>query len=233
MSTLRLVLTTMGIPLVAACAADDGGESPAVGTTTVVSVGAVADSSSTWVTRYVVGPAGNQVRYRVREQLAGFDLPNDAVGKSGAISGAIAFDADGGLLPAESRFVVDAATFVSDRDRRDRYVTGRLLTATEFPQVVLVPTEVRGVTLPLADGQARSFEVAGDLTVRNVTRPTVWRVTATPQGTGVSGTASTRFVFEDCSMEKPRVRSVLSVADTIALEYDFSLVREDNKANEN
>jgi hypothetical protein len=26
-------------------------------------------------------------------------------------------------------------------------------------------------------------------------------------------------------MEKPRVRSVLSVADTIALEYDFNLVR--------
>jgi hypothetical protein len=33
-------------------------------------------------------------------------------------------------------------------------------------------------------------------------------------------------VFDDFSMEKPRVRSVLSVADTIALEYDFSLVRE-------
>jgi hypothetical protein len=33
-------------------------------------------------------------------------------------------------------------------------------------------------------------------------------------------------VFGDFQMEKPRVRSVLSVADTIALEYDFNLVRE-------
>jgi hypothetical protein len=42
----------------------------------------------------------------------------------------------------------------------------------------------------------------------------------------VTGTASTRFVFEDFAMAKPRVRSVLSVADTIALEYEFNLVRE-------
>jgi hypothetical protein len=40
----------------------------------------------------------------------------------------------------------------------------------------------------------------------------------------VSGTAVTSFTFEDFQMEKPRVRSVLSVADTITLEYDFNLL---------
>ena len=225
MRSLLFVLGTASITT-AGCAPDDGARSATPGTTTVASAGAIADSSSTWATRYVVAPAGNEVRYRVREQLVGFDLPNDAVGKSAKVAGAIAFDADGRLLPTESRFVVDASTFVSDRDRRDRYVSGRLLTTTEFPEVVFRPTEVRGVTLPLATSGPRSFELIGDLTVRSVTRPTVWRVTAQPTNAGVSGTASTRFVFEDFSMEKPRVRSVLSVADTIALEYDFSLVRE-------
>jgi hypothetical protein len=38
-------------------------------------------------------------------------------------------------------------------------------------------------------------------------------------------------VFDDFQMEKPSVRSVLSVADTIALEYDFTLVREPNQTN--
>ena len=35
----------------------------------------------------VVAPEGNEVRYRVREQLAGFDLPNDAVGATGHVTG--------------------------------------------------------------------------------------------------------------------------------------------------
>jgi hypothetical protein len=29
---------------------------------------------------YVVAPQGNEARYRVREQLVGLDLPNDAIG---------------------------------------------------------------------------------------------------------------------------------------------------------
>jgi polyisoprenoid-binding protein YceI len=226
MRSLLFGLATASIATATGCSPADGVGSATLETTTVVSAGALADPSSAWATRYVVAPAGNEVRYRVREQLVGFDLPNDAVGKSGQVAGAIAFDADGRLLPAESRFVVDAATFVSDRERRDRYVSGRLLGTTEFPEVVFTPTDVRGVTLPLATGARRSFELVGDLTVRSVTRPTVWRVTAQPTAAGVSGSASTRFVFDDFSMEKPRVRSVLSVADTIALEYDFSLVRE-------
>jgi polyisoprenoid-binding protein YceI len=227
MKKLHLIVAAgIGLALAVSCAPPDDAQSATVSTTTSSSAGAIADASTAWATRYVVAPAGNEVRYRVREQLAGFDLPNDAVGKSSKVSGAIAFDADGRLLPAESRFVVDAATFVSDRDRRDRYVGSRLLNAQQFPEIVLVPTELRGLNLPLASTGSTSFEVVGNLTVRGVTRPTVWRVTAQLEDGRVSGAASTRFVFDDFQMEKPRVRSVLSVADTIALEYDFNLVHE-------
>jgi polyisoprenoid-binding protein YceI len=162
----------------------------------------------------------------VREQLVGFDLPNDAVGKSAAVTGAIAIDDAGKIIRDASRFEIDAATFVSDRDRRDNYVRGRLLEAAQFPRVIFVPTEARGVSLPPATTGSSTFDMVGDLTVRGVTRPTTWRVTATVAGQTVSGTAATRFAFTDFQMDKPRVRSVLSVADTIALEYDFRLVRD-------
>jgi polyisoprenoid-binding protein YceI len=227
MSTLRFIVgVATSIALATSCAPSGDARSASAGTTTFSSAGTITDSASTWTTRYAIAPTGNEVRYRVREQLAGFDLPNDAVGKSSTITGAIAFDADGRLLPAESRFTVDAFTFVSDRDRRDRYVSSRSLNAQQFPEIVLVPTALRGVSLPLSSTGSSSFELVGDLTVRGVTRPTVWRVTAQLADGRVSGTGSTRFVFDDFQMEKPRVRSVLSVADTIALEYDFTLVRE-------
>jgi hypothetical protein len=220
-----------GLALVASCTPRDDAHSATVATTSGGAV-TVSEGPQTWATRYVVAPAGNEVRYRVREQLAGFDLPNDAVGKSNAVSGAIAFDADGRLLPAESRFMVDAATFVSDKDRRDNYIRGRLLQVEQFAQIALVPTELRGVRLPLGSTGSSNFDLLADLTVRGVTRPTVWRVSARLDEGRVSGTASTRFVFEDFQMEKPRVRSVISVADTIALEYDFTLVREEPQSTQ-
>ena len=159
----------------------------------------------------------------------GLDLPNDAVGRSSAVSGSIAFDADGRVLPAESKVEVDAATFASDRDRRDRYVQGRTLGAEQFPTIQLVPTEVRGLSLPLPTSGSRTFSLAGNLTVREATRPTVWRVTARFGEQGVTGTASTSFTFAEFGLQPPRVPVVLSVADTIRLEYDFNLVRADEE----
>jgi polyisoprenoid-binding protein YceI len=176
--------------------------------------------------RFVLAPTGNAVRYRVRERLVGQDLPNDAIGETKNITGAIAIDSSGKVIRESSKFVVDAGTFVSDKDRRDGYVRGRLLDATQYPSIVLVPTEVRGVSLPLPTSGARSIEMVGDLTVRGVTRPTTWQGTAQFQDGRLTGSAATAFTFNDIRMEQPRVRVLLSVADTIRLEIDFNLVRQ-------
>jgi polyisoprenoid-binding protein YceI len=172
----------------------------------------------------VVAPDGNEVRYRVREQLAGFDLPNDAVGATSEVSGGIAFDSKGKVVPASSKFVVNVGTLKSDKDRRDGYIRGRLLETTRFPTVELVPTALRGLTLPVPTSGSKTFQVVGDLTVRGVTKPTTWQVDATFNGGRVNGTAATSFVFSDFGLTQPRVPVVLSVADTIKLEYTFSLV---------
>lgn len=176
--------------------------------------------------RLVLAPTGNAARYRVRERLAGQDLPNDAVGETKALTGAISFDSNGRVIASSSKFVVDAGTFVSDRDRRDGYVRRRSLDAAQYPSIVLVPTAVSGIALPLPTSGARPFEMTGDLTVRGVTRPTIWKGSAQFQDGRVTGSAATAFTFDDIKMEQPRVPVVLSVADTIRLEIDFNLVRQ-------
>lgn len=176
--------------------------------------------------RFVLAPTGNAVRYRVRERLVGRELPNDAVGETKNISGAIAIDSSGKVIREASKFVVDAGTFVSDNNRRDGYVRARLLETEQHPEIVLVPTDVRGVSLPLPTSGNRPIEVTGDLTVRGVTRPTTWKGTAQFQDGRLTGSAATAFTFNDVQMEQPRVRVLLSVADTIRLEMDFNLVRQ-------
>ena len=178
------------------------------------------------VLRFVLAPTGNVARYRVRERLVGHDLPNDAIGETKSVSGAISIDSTGQLMPQASRLTVDAATFVSDKDRRDGYVRGRLLEAEKYPSIVLVPTDVRGVSLPLPASGTLPIELTGDLTVRGVTLPTTWKGSATFHDGRITGSAATAFTFTDIRMDQPRVPVLLSVADTIRLEIDFDLVRQ-------
>lgn len=175
---------------------------------------------------FVVAPTGNEARYRVREQLAGLDFPNDAVGATSAITGAIVVESDGRMVRDQSKITVDLRPLKSDKDRRDGYIQRRTLQTAEFPTVELVPTAVRGLTLTAPFSGAKSFELMGDLTIKGVTKPTTWTVTAQFDGARVTGTAATTFSFEEFGLAKPRVASVLSVADSIRLEYDFTLVAE-------
>jgi polyisoprenoid-binding protein YceI len=176
--------------------------------------------------RFVLSPDGSTARYRVRERLVGKDLPNDAVGETKALTGTISIDSSGKVIRQASKFVVNAGTFVSDQRRRDGYVRGRLLETDSYPEVVLLPTAVSGISLPLPTSGSRPFEMVGDLTVRGVTKPTIWKGTAQFQDGRVTGSAATSFTFDDIQMEQPSVPVLLSVADTIRLEIDFNLVRQ-------
>jgi polyisoprenoid-binding protein YceI len=66
--------------------------------------------------------------------------------------------------------------------------------------------------------------MTGDLTVRGVTRPTKWTGTVQFKDGRVAGSAATEFTFDEFQIERPSVPVLLSVADTIRLEIDFSLI---------
>ena len=163
--------------------------------------------------RYVVDATGNEARYRVREQLVGKD-----------VTGRILVGPDGKVVRDSSRIVVQVATLKSDQSRRDRFLRTRTLESEKFPDVSLVPTAIQGLLSPIPAGQSRTFAITGDMTVHGVTRPTTWQVTARADGSAVVGTATTAFTFKDFALDQPRVPIVLSVADTIRLEYDFRFV---------
>jgi polyisoprenoid-binding protein YceI len=180
--------------------------------------------------RFTVASTGNAARYRVREQLMGHDLPNDAVGETPKVTGVIVVDSTGAIVAGQSRFVVDVTGLKSDSDRRDGYVRRRLLETEKYQTVELVPTTLRGLPAKLSASTGSTspvtFDLIGNLTVHGVTHPTTWRVTARQANGRITGKASTRFTFSQFDLTQPRVPVVLSVADTIGLEYDFTLTRD-------
>ena len=176
--------------------------------------------------RFVIGPAGNEARYRVREQLMGANLPNDAIGATKGITGTILAYPDGRIVKDSSKIVIQVDSLKSDKDRRDGFLRRRTLETEKFPTVELIPTEIRGFSGKLPASGTATFQLLGDLVLKGVAHPTVWNVTARAEGNDVAGSATTAFTFKDMGLDQPKVPVVLSVADTIKLEYDFRLVRQ-------
>ena len=173
-----------------------------------------------------IDPANSEARYRVREQLAGHDLPNDAIGKTRAISGSVTIHPDGTIDQAGSKFSVNLSTLQSDRSMRDNFLRRSVLQTGQFPNATFVPTQVSGLSWPLPQSGPVTFQLTGDLTIRDVTKPVTWDVTGEiqdGQAGRATGLAKTSFTFADFNLEQPRVQSVLSIEDHITLEMDVAL----------
>lgn len=176
--------------------------------------------------RYETDSVGNKARYRVRERLVGKELDNDAIGETSLVTGVIAIDADGKIVAGSSGFTANVTNMKSDQNRRDSYVKRRLLVVDSFPITTLRINDVRGLTSPLPTSGETKFQLFGDLTVKGITRPTVWNVIATVNGDKLTGIAATRFTFKDFEMTQPSVSVLLTVADTIGLEYNFVMTKK-------
>jgi polyisoprenoid-binding protein YceI len=221
--TLLPLATALMILFIAACATET--DTPAVTADTTASGELTLRAEGP--VRLAIAPTGNEARYRVREQLVGLDFPNDAVGVTSDVTGAVVVNEDGSIDTSQSRIVVNVTGLTSDEERRDGYIQGRLLETEAYPSVAIRPTAFRGLSTPIPASGETSFEMLGDLTVRGVTRPTTWNVVAQFDEDQVTGSASTVFTFDEFQLTQPTVARVISIADTIRLEYDFMLNVED------
>lgn len=130
---------------------------------------------------YRIDPATSTIRFRTTHLLG----LGPVEGTFGIRQGSVHIAQD----PLRSRVevTVDAASFHTDKARRDKDITGRrFLDAGKFPDIVFHGTEVR----PDTDG---GWELDGSLTVRGRFAPVSLRVTSVEATTdGLRGAATAR-----------------------------------------
>ncbi len=175
---------------------------------------------------YTLNPTGTEARYQVRELLAANTIENDVVGKTAAVTGGIALDKAGKVVSTGSKITIDLTRLKTDQTRRDGYVQRNTLATATYPNAVLVVREITGLPATMPTSGTLTFTLVGDLTLKDVTRPTTWTVTATANPNGMTGTAKTRFTFSEFGIAVPRVPVVARVDDPIALELDFNFVKQ-------
>lgn len=160
----------------------------------------------------------------MRELLAGNAAQTDAVESSKAVSGSVELDGQGGALPG-SKITLDLGTLTSDRTIRDNFIKRVTLQTNQFPTMDFVPKQVQGLSMPVPTSGQASFKLLGDATIKGVTKPMSWDVTATFTPQGCQGEATSSFKLSDFGMTPPKAGPVISVDDAGKLEVKFQASR--------
>ncbi len=171
--------------------------------------------------RYLVVPSESEVRYRVGETFLGDNRFNVAVGRTRQVEGEVWVNRRN---PAASRvgpILVDLSTLESDSARRDNAIRQRWLESARFPKAQFVSTELRGLPAAYREGQAVRFQMAGDLTVREVTRKVTWQATVRLSGAELRAQATTRVRMTDFGFEPPSILGFVRAEDEAELEVDL------------
>jgi polyisoprenoid-binding protein YceI len=168
--------------------------------------------------------SGSKAEYRVREQLARLNFPNDAVGTTESITGALVVRPDGSFTP-DSKLTVDLRTLKTDEAKRDGYVRANTLQTDQYPRAEFLARRQTGLPRPLPTSGAANFQLTGDLTLHGVTAEQTWDVAATFAGDAVNAKATTRFNFAKYKITVPRIFGLISVEDDIRLELNIRMRR--------
>jgi polyisoprenoid-binding protein YceI len=181
---------------------------PAESTPTTEAPDADAGFDGDWVPT-----AASEFGYRVEEVLAGVNTT--AVGRSNEIEGLL-------TIEGTSATVVDITVLVenitSDDSRRDGQFSGRIMNAAEFPTAEFRITEpIDFGEIPEGDEQVVAT-ATGELTLRGVTNPVTFDVTAQTVDGRIGVLGSIPVLFEDYGIDNPSF-GVVATEDNGLVEF--------------
>jgi polyisoprenoid-binding protein YceI len=173
---------------------------------------APAGADGTWRVR---AGGASFVGYRVREQLAFLSAPNEAVGRTTAVSGTLRI---AGRRVEAAEVEADLSQLTSDESRRDNAIRRSGLESDRFPTASFqlgAPIVLRAAP---ARGQQVSAEGAGRLTVHGVTRQVSLPLQARWDGDTIQMAGRLPVRMSDYGIQPPRFGPVVSIDDSATIE---------------
>ena len=159
----------------------------------------------------------SRASFTIDEELRG--SPTTVVAVSNIVLGEILFDSQDPAPVEIGTILVNARDFTTDSANRNRAIRGPILDADNFEFVEFAPTSVDGL---VGSGGQSAFTLRGDLTIRHVTNPVTFEVTATlNDDSTISGTAVAEVDRTDWGLNIPNAPGVANVAETVTLTLDF------------
>jgi polyisoprenoid-binding protein YceI len=189
---------------------------------TTAAGGTQADGAATADGTWRVSDDGSSyVGYRVKEQLAFLSSPSEAVGRSSAVTGTMRVAGD---TVEEVRIEADLTQLTSDEGRRDNAIRQRGLESARYPTATLELVEPIQLAATPVQGQEVRGEGKGRLTVHGVTREVDLDLTGRWSGSTIQVIGQLPVKMTDFQIQPPRFGPVVSIEDSLAV--DFNLVFE-------
>ncbi len=169
---------------------------------------------------FTIDQGQSSVRFQLDEDLRG--ARKTVIGETNQVAGEILFDlAD--LAAAQVGIIqIGAGSLTTDSNFRNKAINEFILQTDKFPTITFAPTGIEGLPATAAVGDELSFVINGDLTIRDITVPTSWQVTAKAvSASQISGTATTTVTRADYELKIPSVPNVANVDDAVQLTIAF------------
>ncbi|MEZ4770071.1 MAG: YceI family protein [Caldilineales bacterium] len=174
-------------------------------------------------TIFEIVPGESQARFVIDEVLRG--SPKTVVGATDQVSGQLAVDPNDTSAAQVGTILVNARTLATDSSSRDRALKNFILQTNTYEYVSFEPAELLGMPDSVTIGEPFSFQIAGNLTVKDLTVPVTFDVTVTPASeTRLEGLATLTVPWRDLNLSIPDSPSVDTVEDTVTLELEFVAV---------
>jgi polyisoprenoid-binding protein YceI len=169
---------------------------------------------------FEIAQSNSVASFNIYEELAG--TPTDVIGTTDQVAGQIAINlAD--LSQTEVGVIqVNARTLATDNDRRNNAIKNFILSTDQYEFITFTPTEITGLSGSAEPGQAVTFQVAGNLTIKDVTQPVVFELTVQGDSANqLTGTATAVIQRSDYGLSIPSVPNVANVGEEVTIEINF------------
>jgi len=172
---------------------------------------------------FLMVPGGSSLSYVVNQTLLNQDSQVITVtGKTSQLDGYLTLDYDDPAASQFGEFLANLRLLHSDNQERDEALRTDWLETARFPFARFVVTRVDHFPALARPGEPVQFQLVGDLTLKQVTRPVIWDVTATLSVDRLTGQATTVLRLSDFDVALPEVPGVLKVTDGVTLTLDFA-----------
>jgi polyisoprenoid-binding protein YceI len=177
---------------------------------------------------FTIDPSASEARFFVNEVLLG--VPTEVKGVTSLISGTVTVDP---ANPAQSQvgaISVDASDLRTDRNLRNRAIRRFILESgrDEYQFITFTPTAISGLPEQAAPGDTFTFQVTGDLKIKDITQPVTFDVELTADSaTQISGLAQAVVKRSDYNLEIPSAPGVADVTDEVRLELAFTALADE------
>ncbi len=170
---------------------------------------------------FEISQADSEVRFVLDELLRGD--PTTVIGASDQVAGQIAVDLSDLSTTQLGIIQINARTLATDNNFRNRAIRNRILQTDDYEFITFAPTALTGLPDSAAVGEMVSFQIVGDLTIRDITQEATFAAEVTAvSDTQLTGTAVATVQRADFELVIPEVEGVADVDEVVILEIDFT-----------